>query len=114
MFSLNQYFLQQLYSYTYLKFQDFLGYLIQELFFLHHHLFLILFNISRQERFRIGCNKFGSISTSGSITKSLSVILGCGKESVFVMLPLVEIEPNLLHPILNLSCREILNKIKKK
>ena len=34
-------------------------------------------------------------------------------DRLFVMLPLVEIEPNLLHPILNLSCREILNKIKK-
>ena len=32
-------------------------------------------------------------------------------DRLFVMLPLVEIEPNLLHPILNLSCREILNKI---
>jgi len=34
-------------------------------------------------------------------------------ERLFVMQPLVEIEPNLLHPILNISCREILNKIKK-
>ena len=32
-------------------------------------------------------------------------------DRLFVMLPLVEIEPNLLHPILNLSSREILNKI---
>ena len=34
-------------------------------------------------------------------------------DRLFVMQPLVEIEPNLLHPILNISCREILNKIKK-
>ena len=34
-------------------------------------------------------------------------------DRLFVMLPLVEIEPNLLHPILNISCREILNKMKK-
>ena len=33
-------------------------------------------------------------------------------DRLFVMQPLVEIEPNLLL-ILNISCREILNKIKK-